>query len=441
MIVYILKSILISLLLLLIYKLFLAKNQSYQFNRYFLLFAVIASSIFPLYEQTTNFQLKEGSILLAGNKAIEQIELNEYYTSIIGNEASTNNLFWILGTIYILISGTFLFRYLRNLSHLYFNNFTRGSNIHDFQTYYHNNNTGIYSFFNRLYLPISYQGIGLNESIIDHERAHFMQLHSIDNLIAELYLIIFWFNPIAWIFNKQIKSNHEYLADRAALKNVNHEDYLQIILQQIKPSKALILTSNFSYLSTKNRIKMIQKNKKSNLKKSISVVLSLFVGIISLSLFAFKNNDIAIEIDQQISANTSIALFEKPSGIPIDHRLIKKISSEYGERVNPVTKEKKLHTGVDLIAAKGTPIMTTGSGTVIKAEYSKNYGNHIVIQHNAKYSTLYAHLNSMKVKAGDKVKMSDVIGIIGNTGKSLGIHLHYELIENGKKIDPEISID
>lgn len=116
-----------------------------------------------------------------------------------------------------------------------------------------------------------------------------------------------------------------------------------------------------------------------------------------------------------------------------------KLSSKYGYRLHPVLKVVLLHKGIDVIVKKNEPIMASGSGQVIRVEFSKyGYGNNIIIKHNDEYSTLYAHLNNIKVKEGDYVHYGDVIGLGGQTGLVWGksCHLHFELRKNNIAINP-----
>ena len=116
-----------------------------------------------------------------------------------------------------------------------------------------------------------------------------------------------------------------------------------------------------------------------------------------------------------------------------------KISSKYGYRMHPVLRVVLLHKGIDVVVERNQPIMASGSGQVIRVEYSKyGYGNNIIIKHNDEYSTLYAHLNAVKVKEGDYVHYGDVIGLGGQTGLVWGksCHLHFELRKNNIAINP-----
>lgn len=113
------------------------------------------------------------------------------------------------------------------------------------------------------------------------------------------------------------------------------------------------------------------------------------------------------------------------------------MASGYGYRIHPIYKVRKLHTGTDFSAPTGTPIYATGDGKVSTYKRSRaGYGNHIVIDHGYGYQTLYAHMSKVDVKRGQKVKRGDVIGYIGSSGRSTAPHLHYEVIKDGRKINP-----
>lgn len=115
-----------------------------------------------------------------------------------------------------------------------------------------------------------------------------------------------------------------------------------------------------------------------------------------------------------------------------------RISSRYGWRKHPILKKRILHSGVDYAAPKGSRIYASGDGVVKRAEWAGGYGKYVVIRHNSEFSTGYAHMNSYAkgIKPGVRVKQGQVIGYVGSTGRSTGPHLHFEIIKNGKKIDP-----
>jgi murein DD-endopeptidase MepM/ murein hydrolase activator NlpD len=114
-----------------------------------------------------------------------------------------------------------------------------------------------------------------------------------------------------------------------------------------------------------------------------------------------------------------------------------RISDYYGKRRDPFTGRIRMHYGMDFTGPVGTDIYATGDGTVVKATYSNfGYGREVVINHGFGYKTIYAHLRNMKVSKGDKVKRGDVIGTLGNTGRSTGPHLHYEVRRNNRPVNP-----
>jgi len=116
-----------------------------------------------------------------------------------------------------------------------------------------------------------------------------------------------------------------------------------------------------------------------------------------------------------------------------------RISSVFGKRRHPVLGFTKMHKGVDFAAPQGTPVMAAGSGKIIRIGRFSSYGNYIRIKHNSKYSTAYAHLcrYAKGLKVGSSVRQGQVIGYVGCTGRATGNHLHYELLADGKQIDPK----
>ena len=116
-----------------------------------------------------------------------------------------------------------------------------------------------------------------------------------------------------------------------------------------------------------------------------------------------------------------------------------RLSSSFGKRKHPILGFTKMHTGTDFAAPKGTPIMASGDGVVLKASWCGGGGNCVKIKHNSTYQTVYAHMSKFGrgIKKGVRVKQGQIIGYVGSTGLSTGPHLHYEVIENGRKINSQ----
>ena len=112
------------------------------------------------------------------------------------------------------------------------------------------------------------------------------------------------------------------------------------------------------------------------------------------------------------------------------------MASGYGRRTDPVYGTVKMHEGMDFACDVGTPVYATGDGKVTSAKWHSGYGNVIEISHGFGYTTRYAHLSGFKISAGQDVKRGDLIGYAGNTGKSTGPHLHYEVRLRGVPQNP-----
>ncbi len=115
-----------------------------------------------------------------------------------------------------------------------------------------------------------------------------------------------------------------------------------------------------------------------------------------------------------------------------------RISSGFGLRRHPILGYSKMHKGTDFAAAKGTPIMAAGNGTIAYMAVKGGYGNYVQIKHNSEYSTAYGHASrfNRKFRVGSKVKQGDIVAYVGSTGRSTGPHLHFEVLYRGNQINP-----
>jgi murein DD-endopeptidase MepM/ murein hydrolase activator NlpD len=122
---------------------------------------------------------------------------------------------------------------------------------------------------------------------------------------------------------------------------------------------------------------------------------------------------------------------------PVDmSKLRKEPGPGFGARVNPATKKEQVHTGVDLPAPIGTAVYATADGVIAKTSNSGHRGNFILITHENKLSSSYSHLEKISVKEGEKVHQGQLIGLVGSSGLSTGPHLHFEILKDGKAVDP-----
>lgn len=132
------------------------------------------------------------------------------------------------------------------------------------------------------------------------------------------------------------------------------------------------------------------------------------------------------------NSNEEIPDFRLPVQAPV--------SSLFGPRKDPFTREIRFHKGLDLAAPEGTPVHAAMGGEVIFAGYENGYGNLVIIQHADGLQTRYAHLGKASVKRGEEVTGDQVLGVVGNSGHSTGPHLHFEVIRWGEQIDPNLTL-
>ncbi len=144
----------------------------------------------------------------------------------------------------------------------------------------------------------------------------------------------------------------------------------------------------------------------------------------------------SFEALRDMAVNNKDRLAHIPSIQPVADTDLRQMASGYGYRVDPVYGTMKHHDGMDFASAIGTPVYATGDGVVKSADRNSGYGNTIDIDHGYNYMTRYAHLSKILVKPGQHVKRGDLIGRVGNTGKSTGSHLHYEVRYKGVPQNP-----
>jgi murein DD-endopeptidase MepM/ murein hydrolase activator NlpD len=183
-------------------------------------------------------------------------------------------------------------------------------------------------------------------------------------------------------------------------------------------------------METKNEIKLIEGQTETELVNNIKNQLN------NLTLRVAYQGKSYNDIDNMIK-NKEKLLLAIPAIQPVSNKNLNRIASGFGYRIDPVYKVTKFHAGLDFAAPLGTPIYATADGVVQTAGFNTGgYGNEVVINHGYGYQTLYGHMFKVKVHPGQVIKRGEVIGYVGNTGKSTGPHCHYEVHKNGKPVDP-----
>lgn len=446
--IYIIESAVSLAAFYLFYELFLKRDTWFRFNRYFLLFGLIFSAVVPFLDFSASYLVVNSQ---------NQFEFNEYLN--IGNTVSfiedqtvnsiSNTNSYLL--LFLLIGGMFFFRLLYQMYKIL--KIIKANEIIAYKNkklVLLNDNSSPFSFFNYIFISKDdYGSIGSNELLL-HEITHSKQLHSIDVILLELLLVLQWFNPFMYRYRLAFKEIHEYLADRGVLLSKSDKiSYQKLILDQIEKSFKLNLASQFNYSLTKNRIKMMTRINSGKLARfKILMVLPL----VAILLMAFTIDTSSMLGKTIVGSDNSISLLHSsspdmmydnsdvPSIFPVKKVDGVEISSSYGMRVDPISKKKRLHKGVDIRAPKGTPVYAAADGLVRKVidkhEPGKGYGKYIIIDHANGYSTLYSMLSKINITEGQEVKQGNIIGSVGSTGRSTGPHLHYEIKKNGENVNP-----
>ena len=167
-------------------------------------------------------------------------------------------------------------------------------------------------------------------------------------------------------------------------------------------------------------------------------------GALGISDLLYKNLEKMVDGKEsdasRSTSNPSGSLGEEVHGISdLQLPVHAPVSSGFGMRKDPFTYQSKFHRGIDFAAPEGMKVVAALSGKVLSAGYERGYGNTVLIQHADGVQTRYGHLGDINVKAGDSVSSENTIGTVGSTGRSTGPHLHFEVIRDGRKINPILS--
>ena len=138
----------------------------------------------------------------------------------------------------------------------------------------------------------------------------------------------------------------------------------------------------------------------------------------------------------ELAKSQELRMENLPAIQPVLNKDLTRVASGYGWRVDPIYHTKRFHAGMDFTAPTGTDVYATGNATVGFVGWRQGYGNCVILNHGWNYETLYAHLSKALVYVGQRVHRGDIIALVGNTGKSTGPHLHYEVRFKGQPLDP-----
>ncbi len=266
--------------------------------------------------------------------------------------------------------------------------------------------------------------------IFTHELIHLKRGDLLLKTITLIANVIHWFNPVFIPLSRGINRSCELSCDEGVIKKIDFHSrkrYAETILALLdrKTSKRYDFYSalNENAENIKRRLTIMlnyKEPKKSN--HYFSIVVTITICILGFTLSA---TNLVFAENSTISLNMVWPASE-----------CKNIRAGYGERTHPITKEKKLHTGIDIEGDSGKSIVAAESGVVITSEWKGEYGNMVIIKHSGGITTSYAHCSKLLVKEGDEVIIGQEIALIGKTGISTGPHLHFEVAKDGQTQNP-----
>ncbi|SEI74675.1 Signal transducer regulating beta-lactamase production, contains metallopeptidase domain [Dyadobacter koreensis] len=256
---YIIKFVICSGILLLFYHQLLEKENTYRFNRFYLLFSIMFSLAIPLISVKT---VQNDAIAQVYKQVpIEVLDKPEKSTAFVPEENSVKSTDWLV-LVYSLVAAFLLARFIRNLYSVLIKKH-RNEIVHYRKAKFIllSENAVTYTFFNYVFVSSSdFYNKEIEEEILTHELAHVQQKHTFDIIFIELIIIFFWFNPFVFLFKKAIMLNHEFLADEAVLlKYQDPKTYKLLLLDKILYRHHVGLTSSFNYSITKKRLAMMTK--------------------------------------------------------------------------------------------------------------------------------------------------------------------------------------
>ena len=164
---------------------------------------------------------------------------------------------------------------------------------------------------------------------------------------------------------------------------------------------------------------------------SDTTLVKLFEGFTPSQLLMFMSNDLE---NNELTKEYSVALSYKiPILNPVSNQ---KITSQFGYRIHPMTRELKKHEGIDMKAKRGQAIYAAADGEIVEMGYHQFLGNYIKIKHLLGFISLYGHLEATKVEINSHIYQGQLIGFCGDSGRTTGVHLHFSIIHNGQYLNP-----
>ena len=285
---------------------------------------------------------------------------------------------------------------------------------------------------------------GLIASIIAHEMAHIKRKDAQLLKLQTFLQIIYFFNPAVWVANFRINYFRELICDGMVLstgkidKNIYGESLLNILNMRLSTPGHIQLHSGIGTSKLRSRIQNIMEGHKMKRNRSIFNLLSILA--VALFVLPLANKGSA----KVVFAPAIVTAGSPEFGLPLKSGEVK---VKFGVLRETDDGARTKHIGIDIAAKKGTEVYAVQAGTVEKAivpskeKMNNGYGKYILINHGNGLKSLYSHLSEISVSEGAAVVLGQAIGTVGNSGKSTGPHLHFEMIKHGERVDPELYTD
>lgn len=301
---YILKSGISLIIFYSVYHFIFKNDTSFKFNRLYLFSSILLSLMVPVFKL---FETIAAEYTMKPINYLEKIIINNNSPNV---ETADLNFEKIIVLFYLSISTTFALKFLFQLVLILKLVLQNKITIHSGYKFVHiPDNTSPFSFLNIIFINQKAYSAEDYNKITAHEKIHVNQFHSIDIILIELVIILFWFNPIVWLYRKQIALNHEFLADSGVIEQgFEKSNYQMLILEQLFDNHSLNLVQNFNILLIKKRISMMEKYKKSSKYKKLAAILP--VSLILIFFGAYNTNA------QNLNSNKDVTICNDPDILP-----------------------------------------------------------------------------------------------------------------------------
>lgn len=432
----------VSLLLLafgLTYRLVFHSLRHFSWNRIVLVLGMPVCLAVPLLEIPLNMPAAAGYVAVGQwtDQAMDALGTGMPDALAMGTPTGVGTWYTVLLGVWIAGLALFGFRLLRNAWRLY-RRFSRAPQTRFGDRTEISAGQGAHSFFRWIVIGADVPAGAARDAVLRHELAHKRLGHSLDLLLAELIAVLLWFHPVVYWLRAELKVVHEYQADAAAVAGSDAIAYSHLLLSMAQTRDNHAFLHAFARPSqTRRRIQMLHQKPQGNMSKLKYLVVLPLLGLMLFSFSIVPMPQDTPEHAAPIIDQPALGIENAPSGIPIAPGHAYKYTAGFANMKHPITGKMRQHTGIDLAAEPGTPIVAPADGEVIVSDREQNWGLRIHIRHDATYETRYAHMQKLDVEAGQTVTKGQVIGYVGNTGRSTGPHLHYEVHKEGKAVDPK----